>query len=74
MRPFYGEKRRREDRWDKVDARFQWKSMGSRSGGGGDKCSLTLSMQCSGAGIEDDEIGVGMLDFGREDGIKRMPN
>ncbi|KAL4591841.1 hypothetical protein LXL04_004815 [Taraxacum kok-saghyz] len=57
MRPFDGEKRRREDRWDKVDARFQWKSMGSRSGGGGDKCSLTLSMQCSGAGIDDDEIG-----------------
>ncbi|KAL4570589.1 hypothetical protein LXL04_026246 [Taraxacum kok-saghyz] len=38
----------------------------SRSGGGGDNCSLTLSMQCSGAGIDDDEIGVGMLDIERE--------
>lgn len=39
----------------------------SRSGGG-DNCSLTLSMQCSG-GIDDDdgnfEIGVGMLDVER---------
>ncbi|KAI3727810.1 hypothetical protein L6452_16430 [Arctium lappa] len=40
----------------------------SRSGGGGDNCSLTLSMQCSGGMDEDDrsfQTGVGMLDVER---------
>lgn len=39
----------------------------SRSTGGGDNCSLTLSMQCSG-GIDDDDhnFEIGMLDVERE--------
>lgn len=45
----------------------------SRSGGRGDNCSLTLSMQCSGGVDEDDrslQIGAGMLDVERGDVVK----